>query len=525
MIKKLICVFFILLGAARAEDIYVAQTAQGAGNGTSAGNAYAQTFFNTSGNWANPKVSGKIGPDDTVHLVGVITSNLLFQLGGNLNHPITLLFEPGAKCSQPYSDVAVHGGLIDIFQHDNITINGDITGGRQGIIECTANGTNLANSVSTVGINAQSCSQLLIKNLTIQNMYVRVAGTDTSPGTGSTAISDADSNGLGLSNYHVTNVTITNGGFNGINGSVGAGNANWEFDHCDISNCNWCIGTGDRGSGSRLDTIKVHDNNLHDWISWNETGSDAFHHNGWHIFAVNGGIFSHIFFYNNTVGPGWGGIYQTGGDFYEGDLVDIHTYNNLYKASPGEAAGNGFITLGSVSGTATPTTHYMLNNTFIGGAAGTCIQTGAGTTPITLVIQNNIGSGGGNGIFVAIYNNANATVQADYNWGFNFESQPYINSPNGNGAFYDFAGWKGFGYDLHGAYGTDPLFVSNTDFHLQAGSPAIGTGADWSSQFTTDKDGNTRTRPWTPGCYTPNAGFFAAVTVSGKVTFSNVILH
>jgi hypothetical protein len=50
---------------------------------------------------------------------------------------------------------------------------------------------------------------------------------------------------------------------------------------------------------------------------------------------------------------------------------------------------------------------------------------------------------------------------------------------------------------------TDPLFISpvSNDFHLQAGSPAIGVGFDLSGTVTTDFDGNTRTVPYDIGAY------------------------
>ena len=57
-----------------AEDIYVAQIARGAGTGHDAANAHSVAFFNMEGNWHSPaKKAGKIGPGDTVHLVGTIS--------------------------------------------------------------------------------------------------------------------------------------------------------------------------------------------------------------------------------------------------------------------------------------------------------------------------------------------------------------------------------------------------------------------------------------------------------------------
>jgi parallel beta-helix repeat protein len=50
----------------------------------------------------------------------------------------------------------------------------------------------------------------------------------------------------------------------------------------------------------------------------------------------------------------------------------------------------------------------------------------------------------------------------------------------------------------------NPLFVSSGDFHLQAGSPAIGTGVNLYSTFTTDYTGTSRPTPptaWDAGAY------------------------
>ena len=39
------------------------------------------------------------------------------------------------------------------------------------------------------------------------------------------------------------------------------------------------------------------------------------------------------------------------------------------------------------------------------------------------------------------------------------------------------------------------------DYHLKTNSPAIGVGADLSTSFTADLDGQTRTVPWDIGAY------------------------
>lgn len=44
-------------------------------------------------------------------------------------------------------------------------------------------------------------------------------------------------------------------------------------------------------------------------------------------------------------------------------------------------------------------------------------------------------------------------------------------------------------------------FVSASDFHLAAGSPAIGAGATLAAEYAVDFDGNPRTPPWDIGAY------------------------
>jgi hypothetical protein len=65
------------------------------------------------------------------------------------------------------------------------------------------------------------------------------------------------------------------------------------------------------------------------------------------------------------------------------------------------------------------------------------------------------------------------------------------------------ATWRTYGYDTHSVLLTSPsaLFVSyGSNFHLAAGSPAIGAGTTL-TQVTDDLDGYARTAPYSIGCY------------------------
>ena len=102
-----------LVASAHAEDLYIAQSAQGTGNASSPANAAAAySFFNTASNWDGlvDTTNGKIGPGDTVHITGIINATgstatsanqLQFQRGGVPGNPITLKFDVGGRLRHP----------------------------------------------------------------------------------------------------------------------------------------------------------------------------------------------------------------------------------------------------------------------------------------------------------------------------------------------------------------------------------------------------------------------------------------
>src|SRR5580698_3068609 len=88
---------FALVSSLSAANYYIAQSALGAGDGSTAANAAPYTFFNAAGNWSSTAgAAGKISPGSTVHLVGTLTSQLNVQGSGAAGNVITILFEPNA---------------------------------------------------------------------------------------------------------------------------------------------------------------------------------------------------------------------------------------------------------------------------------------------------------------------------------------------------------------------------------------------------------------------------------------------
>ena len=70
------------------ESLYVSQS--GTGTGTSCGSPRSASWFNSGGNWANPKEAGKIGPGDTVFLCGTVSTGLTLQNSGSSGSYVTV---------------------------------------------------------------------------------------------------------------------------------------------------------------------------------------------------------------------------------------------------------------------------------------------------------------------------------------------------------------------------------------------------------------------------------------------------
>lgn len=126
MKKYLILFIFTLLllpSLSFSEDIYVAQTEQGGGAGTSCAEAESAAWFNTAGNWGGG--AGEIDPGDTVYLCddgGNFTVTLLPPSSGSSGSPVTIKNAPGES-------PVIDGGdsrsrLIDIQDKDYLTFDG-----------------------------------------------------------------------------------------------------------------------------------------------------------------------------------------------------------------------------------------------------------------------------------------------------------------------------------------------------------------------------------------------------------------
>jgi len=502
LLKKLLVRFALLpLVAATAslgaEDFYVAQTAKGAGTGTSAVNAYAVSFFNTASNWATG--TGKIGAGDTVHLVGTITTALTVQGSGTSGSPITILFEPGSVLTSPAWGVDA-AGAIYMSSKSYVTIDGASVG----VIECSANGDGLAKTQPATGIFLSSCTNCAVQNLTIRNIYVHIYNTTNAIGTYTTqCIKASNCNSLTIKNnilnnaylgvYVYTEKAIAISGFDISNNTITA---------CSTAAVVAC----GSGSGDSISNINFNGNDITMGLNWYDT-PNANHIDGIHTWT-SGGVMSNLRIYDNYF-HGQAGDHCTAQIYVTDNLTTSYIYNNIIVGSIA-APGEGYINL-NLTGTANA---YLFNNTIVGIGSSNTGGNGIAFDPsragTTAHLKNNIIMN----CYIGLYDATGAiTWDSDYNLFYNCGSVGRTSS-----FWTTLANWKTVtGGDMN-SVSENPLLLN--DYKIPLTSPAVGKGVNLSGYFTTDKVGTTRpaTAAWDIGAFTGVAVQPTRATISITTT-------
>ena len=490
------------------EDIYVAQSSRGLSTGATVETAQSVEFFNDRRNWNSPeKVSGKIGPGDIVHLVGTITSRLIVNASGIEGSPITILFEPNAVMSSP---AWPNDGAISIPMKGN-TPQGYITisGGTNGMIENTDNGTNLGHHVNSTGIWLNEAHHVSIRGLTIQNLYLRAT-----PGPDQHAYGvcvKALGNGIVSG---ATEVTVSHCLFHdawiGYFIAYGTFWSRFDYSFCTVYNCNWGGIAGDIGKSSSMEGLRVHDNIFRDWSRWDDqTIVNLNHHNGFYGWAVSGGVLHDVALYNNRIGPHFG-TRATSGLYCSGDIGRVLIYNNLFTESgPKDAPADGLIYICANMGTA-GSRIGIFNNTFIGDGVGTAITLSGGLGPQRTLfeVRNNVACK--LATFIAVYENLNSRLLSNNNLCYHLTPNgtspgelAFSTSPTDSAHFSTFKEWQKLGYDANSQI-ADPDFEA--EFQPRLTSPVLFKGENLSAFFSTDIDGKARptSGAWDLGAFQRN---------------------
>jgi hypothetical protein len=500
--NRLASVFCFLLSAfcLSAKDIYVAQTAQGSGNGTSAANAYAVTWFNTAGNWGSS--GSQINPGDTVHLCGTITSALTAQASGTASAQTTIFFEPGANISMPYLPTT---GAINLNGYSYITIDGN---SNQGWIMASANGSAGPNSVNdTIGVNLGWSDSACIKGVTVQyltitNMYLLNNASYPSD--------YSEATGIWMCSWF-TNLTIQgciisqSAGAAGITAAWQGNSDGLTLRSNTITHCNWSIRSWCGASGASL-THRTICYNVIDYMGTEaDDSADENHHDGIFLDMPYQGSTVNTYVYGNVIGPHCGAhdtawLYMSYGAGPTGIVQsNLWVYNNVFQGnfSTSGAPGDGFIYLWGVQG-------VVANNTCVNVASSASGMGFRFDDSNNVLFLNNIVVG----IVGVGCGSSQANLTCDYNF---YSSQYFENLINGSGGG-TWAQWTAIGGEAHTAFG-NPEFVSPStyNFNLQSGSPCInGSRSNLYSAgvITTDINGVTRasTGNWTMGAYLNGSG-------------------
>jgi hypothetical protein len=488
--------FLLVPSFVLAEDIYVVQETAGLDDGSSCANAHSAAWFNTLGNWATGV--GKISGGDTAHLCGTITRSMVVQASGTAGNVITILFEPGAKLSQPVCPSST--GCLNLNKRSYIIVDG----GTNGIVESTANGTvsAFANQLPSIGVSAFPCSNCEIKNLTIRNIYVHLFDlTDV-------VVNGALVNAIKLagSNTIIHHNILHDAGW-AIYQNYSNGDSNVEIHHNEIYNSvkGWTVA----GVGAiTASNFRFYNNHVYNYSNW-DTTANTYHFAGIHAFGVNGAVGDAYGIYNNLF-DGACGNHMTSHVYMEGNSASKWTssgtvliFNNVFRC---DSLVYGLVKIVAGHG-------EIYNNVFVGGnsSVGICLIV---NNTINAKINNNALSGCNQLISInEVTTFADVAADLDCN---TYACGGALNCFNWTGIspFEDsFANWKA-------KCGCDGNSTDNESLLLDnfgrptAGSPVIGAGANLTilGNSNLNKDKMLIPRP-SSGAWTAGAYNFASDTV------------
>ena len=549
-VRRLLLGFIAVFGlagvsfAASASNIYVTQNGSPAGNCKS--NVQSAAWLNSPANWGSGAT--QVGPGTTVLLCGTFTSSvqggnaITVQGSGNASAPITILFDANVQMNSTgwwgtYNADACANctGAITVNNVNYITIDG---GG--GIIQNLLNGTpgnscaggpctQQSGSKGSLGIHLAG-DNLIVRNLTIQNIYSNAGSDSSASDTGGSATADIRVDGA-PTNLQIYGNILNDaragiwGGFNGSTGANGCPSSGICIYNNKLSDHPWQMLLNSAGKNN---VVNVYNNEIGDigdvpgWLNW-QYPTSTYHQDGIFLWGTSGEVVT-ANIYNNYIhgdlgqGSPSGMIYCTNdGSGGDGTGCNPTAFNNVIVGTGSAATNDQMIAVGLASGDTISVTLY--NNTLVGGAYSLEIYNGQGGV-FPLVIKNNVffpGSAGSPRYYFHQENSGSvySAVTASNNVYY-----------NGNNEAWDYQGttynslstWQGAcKCDTSLTMVGNPNLSSN--YVPQSGSPATGLGANLTalgmSQLDVAYNGITRSpsgacTPGVAGCWDAGANMFGA---------------
>jgi hypothetical protein len=412
-LKVVVPTFFICLTAlfASAKDIYIAQSAAGGNTGADCADAFAKSYLDTGSNWK---------PGNTYHLCGTFNASagtsgyINIGASGTSANPITLQFENGAVLTAPYWS----GGVININGNSYVTIDG----GTNGVIQATANGTNLANQADNgecIVSQSGNATNVTVQNLTCANLYVDASVSD-----------NGGQDTYGFDIWNTSNLVIQNNTIHDVkwatraaypntatfSGLTYSGNDVYNMDHGFYLNDNGTTG------GAQLSNVYVFGNTYGSMTNWDNTADN--NHHDWmaHISASGSSFYNGIYIYNN-IANGNIGANANAGVFSFPDPNTIENYyvfnNVMVNTSASYCWANGFISWYEVNSGPL----FAYNNTWV--SQSSCNDNGldyqsssAGLHFENNIVQhiNNNALAVGSGTSVTVIDHNNYYQSQNWNW-------------------------------------------------------------------------------------------------------------
>ena len=500
---------------AKANDIYFAQSASGGANGADCGNAYALQDtthgINVSSNW----IAG-----NTLHLCGTITlaantNAVTAKASGSVGNPITVKFEPDAILQSPFwpgdpsGSCATNCAAIDTNSKSYITIDG----GGNGIVQGTANGSSLANRQPSMGV-LLSGDFLLLKNLTIKNIYINSSAEPTSqPGFGT-----ADVRIVGnYNNFEVCNNTLSN-----AHVGIWSSAAQQLFvpapsDSCTalqaapgvnlynntLSDHGWQMNIGGNGY------VNIYNNDISDFANWfYPTGSSAYHLDGIIVYGGTAGSVVRPYIYNNYIHGDFlnssptGFIFCTYGVSGSGSACTI--FNNVLVGTGSTATGGQGIYFHSADGNPVGP-HSIYNNTISGFSTGGVYTDGDSTQVYT--VRNNIFLSNG-GYYMSINSTPTSHFLSDHN--VFYGGRNFGGTTGGFPGGISLASWQSKGVDTNSVEANPNL---DSSWHIQStSSAAYARGSNLAPINIAALDFSIPSRVGVNGAYTGTARPLTALT-------------
>jgi hypothetical protein len=490
---------FVLMSAAFASDIYIAQSTTGGNSGADCADAHSAAWFNSNATGGN-----------TYHLCGTFqgssgTTMLTVPASGTSSAPLIILFESGAKMISPrwlagtYLDDGSSGGAISVNNKNYVIVDGGTNGliANEDANGNPQNGTGLANSNTSYGVYVKG-SNIIVRNLTIRNIYV-INGNDTSTPATDTADVHIDS--------PATNISICNNYLgNAMQGIMSFATGSGAQNN-DCQNNNFAAGLNfflnsldDHGwqmaiNPSGASAPNIYANNFGSDANWsNGPSASIWHTDGIIAYPTVSGVVITPYIYNNIFngalangvagdGSPTGFVFCTYGAGYSNSGASCSIFNNVIVSTL-TSGGAAAMWLGGDAGYVVGP-HQIYNNTIINNQWN-ITGTNSAATASWYKVKNNIiqsvQAGGqflfDNGISVPRMLNINSNVYYDAaqeSWAW-------------NGISGSFAAWKtncsaggGAGCDANSTYSYPQL---NATYQPTSTSPGNGKSENLSSLCT-----------------------------------------